>query len=119
MENYEVIGEVGDTLYDVTKPVSATMYFPILSSIPNGTSEAMIVVHSSVDPFAVSTPVQQQISALEPELPVYNALTKDQILDKTTASQGFAANLVMTFAGISLLAKCAAARPFLLCFYYQ
>jgi hypothetical protein len=102
VENYEIIGEVGDTLYDVTKPVSATMYFPILSGIPNRTSEATIVV-SSVDPLAISTPVQQQISALEPELPVYNALTMDQILNKTTASQGFAANLVLAFAGISLL----------------
>jgi hypothetical protein len=31
---YEIIGEVGDTIYDVTKPVEATMYFPILSGIP-------------------------------------------------------------------------------------
>jgi hypothetical protein len=33
VENYEIIGEVGDTLYDVTKPVEATMYFPILSGM--------------------------------------------------------------------------------------
>jgi predicted permease len=103
VEDYEIVGEVDDTLYDVTKPVSATMYFPILSGIPNRTSEATIMVHSSVDPLAISTPVQQQISALEPELPVYNALTMDQILNRTTASQGFAANLVLAFAGISLL----------------
>ena len=31
---YEIIGEVGDTIYDVTKPVEATMYFPILSGSP-------------------------------------------------------------------------------------
>jgi len=103
VETYEIIGEVGDTVYDVTKPVSATMYFPILSGIPNRTSEATIVVYTSVDPLAISLPVQQQISALEPELPVYNALTMDQILGKTTASQGFAANLLLAFAAISLL----------------
>src|SRR5271155_6221245 len=103
VENYEIIGEVGDTVYDVTKPVEATMYFPILSGIPNRTSEATIVAWTSVDPLAMSTPIQQQISALEPELPVYNALTMDQILGKTTASQGFAANLVLAFASLSLL----------------
>ena len=102
VENYEIIGEVGDTVYDVTKPVEATMYFPILSGIPNRTSEATIVAWTSVDPLAMSTPIQQQISALEPELPVYNALTMDQILGKTTASQGFAANLIMAFAALSL-----------------
>ena len=102
VENYEIIGEVGDTVYDVTKPVEATMYFPVLSGIPNRTSEATIVAWTSVDPLAMSTPIQQQISALEPELPVYNALTMDQILGKTTASQGFAANLIMAFAALSL-----------------
>ena len=103
VETYEIIGEVGDTLYDVTKPVQATMYFPILSGIPDRTSEATIVVYTSVDPLAISMPVQQQISALEPELPVYNALTMDQILGKTTASQGFAADLLLAFAAVSLL----------------
>jgi ABC-type antimicrobial peptide transport system permease subunit len=103
VEDYEIIGEVGDTLYDVVKPVLATMYFPILSGIPDRTSEATIVIHTSVDPLAISTPVQKQISSIEPELPVYNALTMDQILNKATASQGFAANLVLAFAGISLL----------------
>ena len=56
-----------------------------------------------VDPLAMSTPIQQQIAALEPELPVYNALTMDQILGKSTATQGFAANLVLAFASLSLL----------------
>jgi ABC-type antimicrobial peptide transport system permease subunit len=51
----------------------------------------------------MSMPIQRQISALEPELPVYNALTMDQILGKTSASQGFAANLVLAFAALSLL----------------
>jgi predicted permease len=103
VENYEIIGEVGDTLYDVTKPVEAAMYFPILSGIPNRTSEATIVAWTSVDPLAISMPIQQQISALEQELPVYQALTMDQILSKTTASQGFAANLILAFAALSLL----------------
>lgn len=103
VENYEIIGEVGDTVYDVTKPVEATMYFPILSGIPNRTSEATVVAWTSIDPLAVSMPIQQQISALEPELPVYDVLTMDQILGKTTASQGFAANLILAFAALSLL----------------
>jgi predicted permease len=100
---YEILGEVGDTIYDVTKPVEATMYFPILSGIPDLTSEATIVAWTSIDPLAMSIPIQQQISALEPELPVYNALTMDQILGKSTATQGFAANLVLAFASLSLL----------------
>jgi len=48
-------------------------------------------------------PIRRQISELEPELPVYDALTMDQILGKSTASQGFAADLVLAFAALSLL----------------
>jgi len=102
-EVYEILGEVGDTVSDTTKPVQPTMYFPILSGIPDRTSEATIVAYSSADPLTMSMPIQRQISALEPELPVYNALTMDQILGKTSASQGFAANLVLAFAALSLL----------------
>jgi predicted permease len=102
-EVFEILGEVGDTIFDVTKPVQPAMYFPILSGIPDQTTDATIVAYTSVDPLAMSMPIQQQISALEPELPVYNALTMDQILGKTTASQGFAANLVLAFAALSLL----------------
>lgn len=102
-EVYEILGEVGDTVNDITKPVQPTMYFPILSGIPDRTSEATIVATTSADPLTMSMPIQRQISALEPELPVYNALTMDQILGKTSASQGFAANLVLAFAALSLL----------------
>ena len=102
-EVYEILGEVGDTVSDITKPVQPTMYFPILSGIPDRTSEATIVAYTSADPLTMSMPIQRQISALEPELPVYNALTMDQILGKTSASQGFAANLVLAFAALSLL----------------
>ena len=102
-EIYEILGEVGDTVSDTTKPIQPTMYFPILSGIPDRTSEATIVAYTSADPLTISMPIQRQISALEPELPVYNALTMDQILGKTSASQGFAANLVLAFAALSLL----------------
>lgn len=45
------------------------------------------MAYISADPQTMSMPIQRQISALEPELPVYNALTMDQILGKTSASQ--------------------------------
>jgi len=102
-EIYEILGEVGNTVNDITRPVSPTIYFPILSGIPYHTSEATIVAHTAADPLTMSMPIQRQISALEPQLPVYNALTMDQILGKTSASQGFAANLVLAFAALSLL----------------
>jgi predicted permease len=102
-ETYEVVGVVGDTSYAVTEPVKATMYFPILSGIPDRTSEAVIVVRTEGDPLALSIPVQRQVSALDPGLPVYDILTMQQILGKATASQSFSATLLLAFAILSLL----------------
>ena len=102
-ENYEIIGVVGDTLYDVTQPVKATMYFPILSGIPHRASGAAIVVRSAKDPLQLALPIQQQVSALDPALPVYHVLTMQQLLGKSTASQSFSATLVLAFAVLSLL----------------
>jgi len=102
-EPYEIIGVAGDTLWDVTEPTKATMYFPILSGIPDQTSEATIVVRTTGDPLGLSIPIQQQIATLDPALPVYDILTIDQIVGKTTASQSFSATLVLAFAALSLL----------------
>jgi ABC-type antimicrobial peptide transport system permease subunit len=104
-ENYEIIGVVGDTLYDVTQSVKAMMYFPILSGIPNRSSGATIVARTSPDqdPLSFSIPIQKQVAELDPALPVYDVLTMQQILGKSTASQNFSATLVLAFALLSLL----------------
>jgi predicted permease len=102
-ENYEIIGVVGDTLYDVAEPVKATMYFPILSGVPQLTGSATIVVQAAVDPLTLSVPIQQQVAALDPAMPVYDVFTMQQIVGRTTASQNLSATLVLAFAALSLL----------------
>jgi predicted permease len=102
-EKYQIIGVVGDTLYFVTEAVRPMMYFPILSGLPEQASSATIVVRTSGDPLAASIPIQQQIAALDPTLPVDEILTLDQIVGRSTSSQSFIATLVLAFATLSLL----------------
>ena len=102
-ETYEIVGVVGDTSYWVTEPVKATMYFPILSGIPDRTRKATIVLRTEGDPLALSIPVQRQVAALDPGLPVDDILTMQQIVGKATASQSFSATLLLAFAILSLL----------------
>jgi predicted permease len=102
-ETYEILGVVGDTSYAVTEPVKATMYFPILSGIPDRTGYATIVVRTEGDPLPLSIPVQRQVAALDPGLPVNEILTMQQILGRATASQSFSATLLLAFAILSLL----------------
>jgi predicted permease len=100
---YEILGVVGDTVYDVAQPIKAMMYFPILSGIPGQASYATIVARTAGDPLALSIPIQQQVAALDPGLPVSDILTMQQILGKSTATQSFSASLVLAFATLSLL----------------
>ena len=102
-KTYEVVGVVGDTLYDVAQPVKATMYFPILSGVPGMASYATMVVRTAGDPLSFSVPIQQEVAALDPALPCLDILTMQQILGKSTATQSFSATLVLAFAALSLL----------------
>ena len=101
-EPYEIVGVVGDTLERVDRPMRATMYFPILSGLEQ-TSDTALVVHTAGDPLSQSVPVQKQVAALDPELPVYDVMTMQEIIGKTTATQSFSAILMLIFAGLSLL----------------
>ena len=47
--------------------------------------------------------MQKQIAALDPELPVSNVLTMQQIIERSLGNASFSASLVLAFAVLSLL----------------
>lgn len=99
----EIIGVVGDTLHHIGRPVKAMVYFPILNGAPMWTTSATLVVRTANDPLSLAHPVQMQVAALDPQLPVYDVMTMPEIVGKATASQSFSASLVMAFAVLSLI----------------
>ena len=48
-------------------------------------------------------PIQKVIAGIDPDLPVANILTMDQLIGQSTLDASFDATLVLAFAGISLL----------------
>jgi predicted permease len=97
--DWEIVGVVGDTLYQVGKEPKATMYFPILE----GRSGAMLAVHTAMDPLQFSMPLQKQIASLDPELPVSDVLTMNQIIGASLVNASLSATLVLAFAILSLI----------------
>jgi putative ABC transport system permease protein len=97
--DWEIVGVVGDTLYQVGKEPKATMYFPILE----GRSGAMLVVHTATDPLQFSVPLQKQIASLDPELPVSDVLTINQIIGASLVNASLSSTLVLAFAILSLI----------------
>jgi putative ABC transport system permease protein len=98
--NYEIVGVVADTLYQVGRPSEATIYFPVLGGNPLG---IMLVVRTASDPLAFSVPVQKQIAALDPEMPVQDVFTLQQIIERSVGNARLSASLVLAFAVLSLM----------------
>lgn len=101
-ESYEIVGVVGDTLYAAQGELRPMMWFPILSGIPK-TQDAELVVHSASNVEALAVPIQKQIAAIDPELPVSHVLTMEQRMGNVAAQSSFSATLVLAFAVLSLL----------------
>lgn len=98
--DYEIVGVVGDTLYQVGKPAKAAMYFPMLAGDMGG---GTLAVHTWSDPLQISVPVQKEIAALDPGLPVSDVRTLEQVIDKSLVNASLSASLVLAFAILSLL----------------
>ena len=99
--DYEIVGVVGDTLWQVGKPILPTMYFPMLDgSLDQGGS---LAIRTDSDPLAISVPVQKQIASLDPALPVSNVQTMQQAIGDSLGNARFSASLVLIFAVLSLL----------------
>jgi predicted permease len=99
--DYEIVGVVDDTLYQVGKEPRPTMHFPILEGATGGGK--MLAVHTASNPLLFSLPVQKQISSLDPGLPVSDVLTLGQVIGKSLINARLSATLVLAFALLSLL----------------
>jgi predicted permease len=97
--DYEIVGVVGDVLYQVGKEPKATMYFPILEGFAGGT----LAVFTKSEPLQFSVPVQRQIASLDSELPVSDVRTMDQLIGESLVNASLSARLVLAFAILSLL----------------
>jgi len=99
----EIVGVVGDTLWQVGQPTKATLYFPLFSGNFENSFGFSLAVRTVSDPLAMSVPVQKQIAALDPQLPVSDVLTFDQVIGGSIVNASFSATLVLAFAALSLL----------------
>lgn len=101
-EKFEIVGVVADTLYQVGQPIMATMYLPVLSGTSNPWGFAL-VVRTESDPLAMAVPVQKLIAQIDPQQPVSDVYTVDQIVERSLGNASLSATLVLAFAVLSLL----------------
>jgi putative ABC transport system permease protein len=97
---FEVVGVVGNTLWNLTEPEGPTMYFPILCGAWSWSS---IGIRTDQNALSLALPVQKIIAQLDPSLPVSDVLTMDQSIGNATVDANFTSMLVLAFAIIALL----------------
>jgi predicted permease len=97
---YEIVGVVGETRFLISRPAEPIMYFPLYSGI---FGRATIVVRSPRDPNGLALPIQKLVAQMDPDLPVSDVLTMEQLIDGSTINASFTASLVLAFAVLSLL----------------
>jgi predicted permease len=99
--DYEIVGVVGDTLWQVGKPAMPAIYFPMLDGgVNKGDS---LAIRTDSYPLAMSVPVQKQLAALDPALPVSDVQTMQQAIGDSLGNASFSAILVLSFAVLSLV----------------
>jgi predicted permease len=99
--DYEIVGVVGDTRYQVGQSDKVTTYFSLLSG--DNSTGLTLVVRTSSDPLRISIPVQKVIAELDAQLPVSHVLTMEQIIEQSLGNASLSAGLVLGFAVMSLI----------------
>jgi putative ABC transport system permease protein len=102
--DWEICAVVGDTRFAQAEQPKPIQYYPLYAGDLNNGS-LVIRSRKNVEQFAM--PVQRILAELDPELPVSNVLTMDQLLGKSAANESFNATLLVAFAALSLLLAAA------------
>lgn len=99
LEDYEIVGVVGDTRHIISQPAQPMMYFPIFK----GTDQFSLMLRAKNAAESLAIPVEKAIAGLDPDLAVSDVLTMDQRIGQSTTDARFNAALVLAFAVLSLL----------------
>jgi predicted permease len=99
-DGVEVIGIVGDVLYDTPeKGVMAEAYFSIAQEVGGST----IFLRTEGEPMALVGPARATLAELDPDLPVFGVRTLDDLEAVATADTRVLGGLLAVFAGLAML----------------
>ena len=99
-----IAGVVGDIRQEeLTNEVAPEIYIPYAQNIVPWFGSTTLVVRAQRDALALTRSVQQQVWAINPNLPVTRIRTFEQILSGAVAQPRFNSTLILTFAGLALL----------------
>jgi putative ABC transport system permease protein len=100
-----IVGIAGDVRQmGVDEPVKAEMYFPYqqINEQP-WNAPRDLAIRTSVDPLSLVAATRNQIHQVDPDQPISNIRTMDEMLGEETASRRLGMTLLTIFAALALL----------------
>jgi predicted permease len=104
----EIVGVFGHVLQyglDAADPVQAGMILPyamMAQFAPQWFQSITLLVRGGGDPQLLAGAVRREVSALDPELPIYNVKTMDAAVEESLAGRRFSTLLLALFAAVAL-----------------
>lgn len=100
-----IVGVAGDVRQmGVEEPVKAEMYFPFRQiKSHQGFAPRDLVLRTAVDPLSLVAAVRNEIHAVDPDQPISNIRTMDDVLGEETAPRRLGMTLLTIFAALALL----------------
>jgi ABC-type antimicrobial peptide transport system permease subunit len=96
-----VVGVVGDIReWGLDKDVRPAMYF---SALQNPTPQMALVVRASVPPETLTNSIRRELAALDPDLPLYDAVTLETIVERSVGPRRFSTDMLTLFAAVALM----------------
>lgn len=96
-----VVGVVRDIRQDGLDSAPKPEFY--LSSLQAGFHPGALAIHTAVDPSSIAAAVRQAVWSVDPEQPVIDVLTMEQILDKEVSHRRVQGSVLTVFAGLALL----------------
>lgn len=98
----EIVGVVGDVHHEaLSVATDPEIYWPVLQSPLS--SMALVARSSGSNPLLLASPLRQAISEIDPNLPIFQLQTLDELVKSSVAQPRFNALLLGLFAGLALL----------------
>jgi putative ABC transport system permease protein len=101
---WQIVGIVGDARSDIAAPAEPTMYFPY-DQFPY--RYMVLTVRTHTEPGSVLDSVRRAVDSVDPDEPVYQARTLDELIDESLVPWRFSMTLLSVFAAMALLLAAA------------
>jgi predicted permease len=96
-----IIGVVGDIKSDGFEAASAGVLYTPSNQRPSYAS--VLYLRTAVDPAALGEAIRREVQAVDPNIPVFDVRTMEDVVAKYLAERRFALELLGVFAGVALL----------------